>query len=133
MCVPRQSFEAHLIGFRSEQPPNKTRRKRRPRSQVFGYAANFKWLVDFSIRNGIDIKDDDNNSCFNAMMRIQKDARVRAVAVKSPEDPTRRVFCFPIAHNKSEEGLKGITRENIERLQRAMGGREDPPQWYVRS
>jgi hypothetical protein len=51
--------------------------------------------------------------------------------VKCPEDLTGRAFCFPIGHNESHEGLKEITKENIERLQRAMGGREDPPEWYV--
>ena len=93
---------------------------------------NLEWLLEFSIRNGINIEDDDDNSYLNAMMRIQKDARVPVVPVKCPEDPTGRAFRFPIAHNKSHEGLKGITKENIERLQRAMGGREDPPEWYVR-
>ena len=91
---------------------------------------NLEWLLDFSICNGITANDDDS-SCFNAVMKIRRDAHVRVVSVKCPEDLTGRAFCFPIGHNKSHEGLKEITKENIERLQRAMGGREDPPEWYV--
>jgi len=90
-----------------------------------------KWLLDFSIRNGIT-SSDDHNSCLNAVMKIRRDGCVQIITVKCPEDPTGRAFCFPLGHNKSEEGLKAITKERIERLQQAMG-MEDPPQWYVRS
>jgi hypothetical protein len=34
-------------------------------------------------------------------------------------------------HNKTIEGLEGATKERIERLQQALGGREDLPKWYV--
>jgi hypothetical protein len=65
-------------------------------------------------------------------MKIVKDAQIDTVAcLKCPEDHSGSAFCFPIAHNKSHEGLKGITKENIERLKLVMGGREDEPQWYV--
>jgi hypothetical protein len=91
-----------------------------------------EWLLEFSNRTGINVEDDDKNSCYNAIMRILKDSHIgRVVSVKCPEDPTGSAFCFAVAHNKSFEGLEGVTKENIERLQQAMGGREDPPKWYV--
>ena len=85
--------------------------------------------MDFNIRHGITAGHKDN-SYLNAVMKIQREACVQVVPVKCPEDPTGRALCFPIANN--HEGLKDITKENIERLQRAMG-MEEPPQWYVRS
>ena len=90
-----------------------------------------EWLLDFSIRHGVTARD-DHNSCLNAALEIRRDSyNVRLITVGCPEDLTGRAFCFPIGHNMSDEGLKAITKENIEKLQRAMG-MEDPPQWYVR-
>jgi hypothetical protein len=106
------NHEVDLTGSRIEQPPKKTRRRGRTRAQAFGYRVN----LDCSVRNGIS-DEDDSNSCLNAVVKIVKDAQIDTVAcVKCPEDYSGSAFCFPITHNKSPEGLKGITKENIERL-----------------
>jgi hypothetical protein len=88
--------------------------------------------MDFSMRNGMDVPDDMNNSCFNAIQHILKEAHIsRVVSVKCSGHSTGSAFCFAVAHNQTIEGLEGATKERIVRLQKALGGREDPPKWLV--
>ena len=88
--------------------------------------------MDFSVRNGMDIPNDMNNSCFSVIQHILKEAHIsRIVSVKCPGHRSGSALCFAIAHNQTIKGLEGATKERITRLQKALGGRDDPPKWFV--
>jgi hypothetical protein len=58
-------------------------------AQVIGYRVNFEWLVDFSVRHGINAKD-DSKSCLNAVMKIVRDAQIDTVDVVCVKWDSRR-------------------------------------------
>jgi hypothetical protein len=118
------------------QPPEPTtsrpRKQRRPgtRKMIYGYALPTQWLTDYAIKHNIGTPKDLHNARFRAIMILmQATGVVHLHSVRSNQNICGKALCIRIADNKSENGLKLLTQERIERFKNAMGMTEDP-KWY---
>jgi hypothetical protein len=97
---------------------------------VFGYAISCDWLLDYARCYNLD-NCNETAAGQHAIQRILRMDRLsKILQVKVPENPSGTGICFPIAHNKTKEGLGGLTEERREGLRQAMGI-TDAPKWYV--
>jgi hypothetical protein len=72
-----------------------------------------------------------STAVYNALEKITFDAGLgKWYHVKADEhDATRSLTCFAVGHNKSQEGLKRITQERIDRLKEVLETTEEPQWW----
>jgi hypothetical protein len=97
---------------------------------IYGYALPDQWLTDYAIKHNIGNPKDPYNARFRAIMVLMQATRVNHLHfVKTNQNSYGQAPCIRIADNKSEKGLKLLTKERVERFKNAMEMTEDP-KWY---
>jgi hypothetical protein len=96
---------------------------------VFGYLLLDDWIKDCVAKKGLGLPDLDILNMTSAVgVYVMREGRIGGLAVvKWGEED---VLCYGLAHDKTPEGLKLITRDRIDMVKRAMKKDEEPP-WYT--